>query len=1194
MVPLSERSRAYDVGVLLVHGIGEQQKGETLLEAGHALVEVLRKRLKWLPPSGKRATQLAPQVELESIQLHRDNASEPAQAEIRLDNIGHLRPIGYPFSPQSTSRWLIAESWWAECFPPPSYSSVFGWVVKILPGTIVTHFDRRLRRTFFEINNPDNLQAPGIKYLRLVRDLVLLALAAIVVPPLLCGLTAALLVGFLPIPFAETIARAIQRILATIVGDSYALLGNPLLGSAIVDTVRQHIRRLGDRCQRVVVIAHSQGGAIAHAAVRKDPLIDCEVLITYGSGLHKLTLVEQLSSGRTSLLWLAVFSLFIASSIVITLLVSWTWLGIWLLASLGFFVAGCASLVLWFHTGGREFSREKQSDLDRVLFERKFELHNERVGWFDVYSSDDPVPNGPLLDEYSPPYSRLRTHVTCNLGSMLFDHTSYWQNHDDFVSRIARMLLFRAFIDVEHLDVDDHDRQLVATDRRRWRVAWRRAGGWVAMVATLSVARRLWSEPPLVAERGHEWLGRAVRELPILGTWLAPPGTVAFHSPAGVLLFLVFFAALSWILLRRWQAWNQHEEEDFFEKNAYRLMPTAMRIYLGWLTGTLFLGTSALYGLAPFYLAAALALILAITVAADRAGWITVWEGVRTRSVVGTLNDVRTGWQSRQQQWLNRQSSKGRRVAIFELGLKLVESQSRVDQVMGVKALRRAIQLEVRNAGWWLGRHLEEKGDLQGAKGAYEAGRKLEDPMAAYYLGILLAEKLNDPDAAVAAYKHAAEVMKYPPACFSLGLLLDRLERRRESRVAFKLGADLEDPLSVMQLGGICASAARRRAARGTRWSASFLQEAVRHYSHAMRHGEAEAAARLGGLLVESNDVAGAIDAFGAGVRLRHNQCALSLGRLLLREGRRAEAEATFRRAIELTQLAATQGHPHDTTAAFEAAWELGQLLEERGGVDAAQRLYTFAAGSPGAAQGSAAAAIRLARLETAKGRAHRGEPMWRRAIELRSTEAALAYAQWLHGEGRRHDSVEAATHAKEFLSGDSAVPRGQRPSVMVAIGDQLRASGDLILATEMFQLATDQESPEGGMRLVDLIVERSDVARARDLANDVWSLKSTSAKMTLARFLLSEGAPELTRRVLEKTDAGTPEESLAAARIWEALDDSPRAIASYEQAMNEGLLDAVDPLIACLGDGRDPERLERVLQFARTLGYKPATATAV
>src|SRR5688572_23654290 len=125
MDPGIARSRPYDLGVLLVHGIGEQQKGETLLQAGDALVSVLRKRLAWLPPRGRNRAE--PRVALTNVALHREEPGEPPQAEIVLD------------TPDASSRWLIAESFWADTFPPPPYLSVFVWVVSVLPGTLVTH-----------------------------------------------------------------------------------------------------------------------------------------------------------------------------------------------------------------------------------------------------------------------------------------------------------------------------------------------------------------------------------------------------------------------------------------------------------------------------------------------------------------------------------------------------------------------------------------------------------------------------------------------------------------------------------------------------------------------------------------------------------------------------------------------------------------------------------------------------------------------------------------------------------------------------------------------------------------------------------------------------------------------------------------------------------------------------------------------
>jgi hypothetical protein len=57
--------------------------------------------------------------------------------------------------------------------------------------------------------------------------------------------------------------------------------------------------------------------------------------------------------------------------------------------------------------------------------------------WMDVYASADPVPNGPTrIEETS---AEVTSVQVWNRGALLSDHTTYWDNLDGFVLRVARM-----------------------------------------------------------------------------------------------------------------------------------------------------------------------------------------------------------------------------------------------------------------------------------------------------------------------------------------------------------------------------------------------------------------------------------------------------------------------------------------------------------------------------------------------------------------------------------------------------------------------------------------------------------------------------------------------------------------------------------------------------------------------------------
>jgi len=96
---------------------------------------------------------------------------------------------------------------------------------------------------------------------------------------------------------ARETARGIINLLASSIGDSLVLTTSHVQRAAIVDVVARTLENQLQRCAQVVVLAHSQGAAVSHAALRACALgrsqrnIDLARvhLVTVGSGLQKLT-----------------------------------------------------------------------------------------------------------------------------------------------------------------------------------------------------------------------------------------------------------------------------------------------------------------------------------------------------------------------------------------------------------------------------------------------------------------------------------------------------------------------------------------------------------------------------------------------------------------------------------------------------------------------------------------------------------------------------------------------------------------------------------------------------------------------------------------------------------------------------------------------------------------------------------------
>ena len=111
------------LGILLVHGIGEQRRGDTLVSWLEAIVATIN-----------RGTLGKVTASVESAALERRGDS-PAQAAVRIRGDG------------VDERWILVEGWWAEAFSAPSFSQLVGWSFRAIPGALAMHAAQRFHRS---------------------------------------------------------------------------------------------------------------------------------------------------------------------------------------------------------------------------------------------------------------------------------------------------------------------------------------------------------------------------------------------------------------------------------------------------------------------------------------------------------------------------------------------------------------------------------------------------------------------------------------------------------------------------------------------------------------------------------------------------------------------------------------------------------------------------------------------------------------------------------------------------------------------------------------------------------------------------------------------------------------------------------------------------------------------------------------
>jgi hypothetical protein len=584
-MPSTER---HNLGVLFVHGIGNQPRASTLVESGTPLIE-------WLKILGERA-EIEDAVEVTAASLSGEGP-EPAHLTLRLalparagtsdeaSSGANASPTSAEAEPSSSSverRWLLAEAWWAESFAMPRFGDLCRWGLGVLPWAIGSHFGLPLGRAWRQFllawrGDPNPAQR-GFATARVVAALVALIFGLVVSMFVTVALLGLLVLGLLPWQRLRNAIMRLQVGLASSIGDSYTFVMRPIESAAILSQFQRDLAWLSDRCDRVAVVAHSQGGAVAclglarllsrpEAAVaalpeHEQPANKVKLLVTYGSGLFKLADLRELkkqpihrSIGKIAM-----------SSIALLALVALGLAGLILeqrapgdaIGSLVTLSAVGAAGLLFFFGAAWDLAHAKRPALVDTI---DATLKAAKLRWLDLHSTADPVSNGPLFDDSrratgsgTAQVPHVESYEVVNRSSLLGDHTSYWQSRDDFVTRVGTALL-----DCDGARVEAPGPEVIESLQvlRKWRVAMLRVAVWSTAAAMGALVLRHSAEWRTVsswaARSLTSWIGGAVGleiavpPRPPLEVWGATFGWMAM--PVALLLTMYFV----------WTVWDDRE-----------------------------------------------------------------------------------------------------------------------------------------------------------------------------------------------------------------------------------------------------------------------------------------------------------------------------------------------------------------------------------------------------------------------------------------------------------------------------------------------------------------------------------------------------------------------------------------------------------------------------------------------------------
>lgn len=480
----------HEFGVLFVAGIEHQRPGSAIASFSAALYAWL---VDW--NCGSRQSLGTPPV-LKEARLSPGAGEDDGPAHLTLEV-----PLG--LSDRTVdARWLLAESSWPALFTAPRFLELARWIWKVSTCLLVMQFVVPMRRHWNQAHKgPDHIVpwhgrlahvAAALCYLVLMGNAGMLS---VLLSMLLLALAVA---AKLPIPQIDRAVRWTVVKISSVLGDSYVLAHCPVQFAAMRTKVAQDLRWLQRNCDRVAVVAHSQGAAIAHQ-VLKDGDYDhrpdgLRAFITSGQGISKMHLLQLMdwNPRYARVAWwsraLITFGLACAGLPALVLLTS-HWLHAAVLRALValpfgipliMIVGGLLIVALGVMRAIRALSAPVQRDL-------RLPAECAKFTWTDYYASADPVSNGPLINGpagESGPRIRLDSHLVAppsrcneiyNSGSLLTDHNGYLGNRDQFVSKLLNNLVAAAY----GRPRDTHKPQLVCRDdliavgkRRRRQIAY--------------------------------------------------------------------------------------------------------------------------------------------------------------------------------------------------------------------------------------------------------------------------------------------------------------------------------------------------------------------------------------------------------------------------------------------------------------------------------------------------------------------------------------------------------------------------------------------------------------------------------------------------------------------------------------------------------------------------------------------------
>ncbi len=461
--------KKWQLGIVLVHGIGDHKQGETLLQFGEPLLECVHRRVwsMWKradadpklafeehgPNEAKRyfnelllGAKLSAYVDQSMPIPIRRLLAENANAEIKV-SVPHIESTlnadGKRLVTRKVLHWNVQETWWGEQVIEPKAGDVIGWMMTRAPWIIGQFFYERFANRVFR-----SIPADAVRFIGYA---TCAAFAALAIQIIFLGFALASLIPIV----SRWVGPALLQV-AGVLGDAYVLIVQDLQHAAIVERVHDTLKSMRPQCDKVVVIAHSQGSGVLFDALATKTEFENwtpDHIITFGAGVAKLKTLFYAESREPWTMQVAGWCAFLGAlvGIVVSVLSVWLLKLPWIHAG----AVGVAAFVVFSFVIAK-FSLFPCYVRCRRVFEYKQGASSvpnasgasvtEPSTWTDFAASHDPVPMGRLgvrgkSGEQTVLGYLVTAHRIWNERSWLSDHVTYADNKAEFCAPIVELLL---------------------------------------------------------------------------------------------------------------------------------------------------------------------------------------------------------------------------------------------------------------------------------------------------------------------------------------------------------------------------------------------------------------------------------------------------------------------------------------------------------------------------------------------------------------------------------------------------------------------------------------------------------------------------------------------------------------------------------------------------------------------------------